>query len=52
MKRKRWKHNLYAIIFESESKAGKAFDIAPLFKSITSNYNKFGPIFVIFLLTL
>lgn len=30
MKRKRWKHNFYEIIFESESKAGKAFDIALL----------------------
>ncbi|MFW5821541.1 MAG: ion transporter [Bacteroidota bacterium] len=30
MGRKRWKHNLYEIIFESETRAGKAFDIVLL----------------------
>jgi voltage-gated potassium channel len=30
MVRKRWKHDLYEIIFESETRSGKAFDIALL----------------------
>lgn len=36
MARKRWKHDLYEIIFESESKAGKAFDVVLLIIIILS----------------
>ncbi len=36
MKRKRWKHDLYEVIFESKTKAGKAFDIILLIVIVLS----------------
>ena len=36
MKRKKWKHDLYEIIFESDTKAGKAFDVILLIVILAS----------------